>query len=64
MHGYTYRGQPNDTKGLSTPHAIARQLLGEGVKEVVIVTDDTSKYSANAEGEKLPQDVTVEDRSR
>jgi hypothetical protein len=65
IHVYKHRGQPNDTKGLSTPHAIARQLLGEGMKEVVIVTDDTSKYSGgNTHGEKLPHGVTVEDRGR
>ena len=35
-------GQP--TEGAPTPQMIARQVLAEGVKEAVIVTDDVSRY--------------------
>jgi indolepyruvate ferredoxin oxidoreductase len=49
-------GQPADGP-LSVP-IIARQVAAEGVKKVVVVTDDTGKYR----GVDMPADVTVHDR--
>jgi indolepyruvate ferredoxin oxidoreductase len=40
-------GQPHD--GTITPMSISRQVAAEGVKRIVVVTDDPSKYPANAE---------------
>jgi indolepyruvate ferredoxin oxidoreductase len=40
-------GQPHD--GTVTPMSISRQVAAEGVKRIVVVTDDPSKYPANAE---------------
>ena len=49
-------GQPADGP-LSVP-IIARQVEAEGVKKVVVVTDDTERYH----GVQLPAGVTVHDR--
>lgn len=44
-----------------TPVQIAQQVRGEGVRTVVIVADDVTRY-ANAQG--LPGDVKIYDRAR
>ena len=50
-------GQEHD--GKLTPAAIARQVLAEGVQEVVVVTDDPSKYPAAF----FPAEVKVHPRT-
>ncbi len=51
-------GQPID--GTLTVPMIAQQLIGEGVKRIVVVTEDVSRYS---NGSGLPSTVPVYDRS-
>ncbi|HEX2545781.1 MAG TPA: indolepyruvate ferredoxin oxidoreductase family protein [Ramlibacter sp.] len=41
-----------------TPHQIAHSLVAEGVRKLVVVTDEPEKY----EGAKLPEGVTVHHR--
>jgi indolepyruvate ferredoxin oxidoreductase len=50
-------GQEHD--GHLTPAAIARQVLAEGVREVVVVTDDPTKYAPGF----FPADVQVHPRT-
>jgi indolepyruvate ferredoxin oxidoreductase len=52
-------GQPHD--GTITPMSIAQQMAAEGVQEIVVVTDDPKKYSANA---VFPPNTTIEPRHR
>ena len=51
-------GQPID--GTLTVPMIAQQLVGEGIKRVVVVSEDVSRYSDQS---GLPPSVTVYDRS-
>src|SRR5215831_6345659 len=50
-------GQPNDG-GLTVPQ-IARQVAAEGVKRVVVVTDEPNKYSRNTD---WPSGLTIHHR--
>jgi indolepyruvate ferredoxin oxidoreductase len=50
-------GQPND--GNLTVPLIAKQMVGEGVARVVVVTDEPKKYS---KGEDWPRGITIHHR--
>ena len=52
-------GQPVD--GVTSVDAIARQVAGEGVKRVVVVSDDIGKYAQQRA--RFPSDTSFHDRS-